>query len=157
MKKILILFSAVAFLVSCSAPKAVRDSKKVMKGEWVLNSVTHNESGTYKIVLYDDADLECFEGSTWRFIPNNNTGVYSIGSAGCAAGDRNFIFTIDQIDAASGYYDFLLKPTDSRGKSETNQGYRMRLAQLSENTMTWEQNLTLDGKPFKLNMNFTKI
>ena len=72
-------------------------------------------------------------------------------------GDRNFIFTIQEIDASTGYYDFLLKPTDERGKSETNQGFRMRLAQLSETNMTWQQNLTVDGKPFRLNLNFTKI
>lgn len=157
MKKVLILFSAVPFLISCATPQAVRDSKKVIKGEWVLNSVTHNETGTFKIVLLGDENLECFEGSSWRFIPNNNTGVYTIGSAGCRVGDRNFNFEIQQIDASTGYYDFMLKPTDARGRSETGQGFRMRLAHLSETNMTWEQNLTLDGKPFRLNMNFTKI
>lgn len=157
MKKILILFSAAALLISCATPQVVRDSKKVMKGEWVLNSVTHNESGIFKIVLLNDESLDCFEGSLWRFIPNNNTGVYTIDSADCVVGDRNFIFTIDEVDAASGYYDFLLKPTDERGKSETGQGFRMRLTQLSESSMTWQQNLTVDGEPFRLNLNFTKL
>lgn len=144
-------------MLSCATPQTVRDSKKVMKGEWVLNSVTHNESGTYAISLFSDVSSDCFEGSVWRFIPNNNTGIYTIEGAGCTVGERNFIFTIQEIDAASGYYDFLLKPTDERGKSETNQGFRVRLAQLSETTMTWEQTLQVDGKPFKLFMNFSKI
>lgn len=157
MKKYFILFSIASLLVFCGTPQTVKDSKKVMKGEWVLNSVTYDESGQYRITLLGDESKDCFEGSTWRFIPNNNTGVYTIGSAGCSVGDRNFIFTIQEIDASTGYYDFLLKPTDSRGKSETNQGFRMRLAQLSETTMTWQQNLTVDGKPFRLNLNFTKL
>lgn len=93
----------------------------------------------------------------WRFIPNNNTGVYTIGKAGCKVGDRHYIFTIQEIDDPTGYYDFLLKPTDARGRSQTNQGFRVRLAYLSETTMTWEQNLTVDNKPFKLGMNFTKL
>ncbi len=157
MKNLILLLTVSAFVFSCATPQTVRDSKKVMKGEWVLNSVTHNESGTYAISLFNDVSRDCFEGSVWRFIPNNNTGIYTIEGAGCTVGERNFIFTIQEIDAASGYYDFLLKPTDERGKSETNQGFRVRLAQLSETTMTWEQTLQVDGKPFKLFMNFSKI
>ncbi len=157
MKKTILLLTISALLFACASPKAVKDSKKIMKGEWVLNSVTYSESGEYRITLLGDESKDCFEGSTWRFIPNNNTGVYTIGSAGCSVGDRNFIFTIQEIDASTGYYDFLLKPTDERGKSETNQGFRMRLAQLSETNMSWQQNLTVDGKPFRLNLNFTKL
>lgn len=157
MKKYLALFILAGFFFSCATPKTVRDSQKIMKGEWVLNSVTYSESGEYRITLLGDESKDCFEGSTWRFIPNNNTGVYTIGSAGCSVGDRNFIFTIQEIDVQSGYYDFLLKPTDTRGRSENNQGSRLRLAQLSDTNMTWQQNLTVDGKPFRLNMNFTKL
>lgn len=157
MKKYLALFILAGFFLSCATPKTVRDSQKIMKGEWVLNSVTYSESGEYRITLLGDESKDCFEGSTWRFIPNNNTGVYTIGSAGCSVGDRNFIFTIQEIDVQSGYYDFLLKPTDTRGRSENNQGSRLRLAQLSDTNMTWQQNLTVDGKPFRLNMNFTKL
>ncbi len=156
MKKIFVLFIATALLLACATPQAIRDSEKVIKGEWVLNSITHNESGSYAINLFNDTNKDCFEGSTWKFIPNNNTGTYTINGAGCPVGERYFIFTIQEVDATSGYYDFLLKPTDERGKSETNQGFRTRLAHISESNMTWEQNLTFEGKPFKLIMNFTK-
>jgi len=157
MKNLFFLF-AIAFLAfSCATPQAVRESKSVMKGEWVLNSITYSESGNFNITIFSDASKDCFQGSSWRFIPNNNTGIYTIGSAGCTVGDRHFIFTIQEIDAATGYYDFLLKPTDERGRSETNQGFRVRLAYLTDTMMTWQQNLTVDGKPFTLNMNFTKI
>ncbi len=157
MKKIILLLTTLLLIISCAAPKTVRDSKKVMKGEWLLQSITYSESGNYNITLLNDASKDCFEGSSWRFIPNNNTGIYTIGSAGCTVGDRNFIFTIQEVDASTGYYDFLLKPTDAKGKSETNQGFRMRLAQLSDETMMWQQNLTVDGKPFRLFINFTKL
>jgi len=157
MKNLLYLFVFSFIIASCATPQAVRESKAVIKGEWTLSSVTYSESGNYNITIFNDASKDCFEGSSWRFIPNNNTGVYTIGSAGCTVGDRHFIFTIQEIDASTGYYDFLLKPTDERGRSETNQGFRVRLAYLSDAMMTWQQNLTVDGKPFTLNMNFTKI
>lgn len=157
MKKIIYLLTLSILVISCASPQAVRDSKKVIKGEWLLSSITYSESGNFNVTIFSDDSKDCFEGSSWRFIPNNNTGVYTIGSAGCKVGDRHFIFTIQQIDAATGYYDFLLKPTDERGRSETNHGFRVRLAYLSDNMMTWQQNLTVDGKPFTITMNFSKL
>ncbi|MBA3985041.1 MAG: lipocalin family protein [Flavobacteriales bacterium] len=157
MKKVLILFSAVAFLAACATPQTVRDSKKVIKGEWAISSISYSESGSYSVTIFNDVSKDCFENSTWRFIPNNNTGKYTINSGGCNVGERNFIFTIDQVDASTGLYDFLLKPTDERGRSETNQGFRVRLAQLTDTSMRWEQNLTVDGKAFTIFMNFNKL
>ena len=56
-----------------------------------------------------------------------------------------------------GLYDFLLKPTNEKNKSETNQGYRVNLSQLSDTNMQWKQTVNLDGQPFVITMNFTKI
>ncbi|OIP52285.1 MAG: lipocalin [Flavobacteriaceae bacterium CG_4_8_14_3_um_filter_34_10] len=157
MKKLIVLFTVAAMLLACGTPKEVKDSKKIIKGEWTINSITYSESGSYSVTIFNDVSKDCFENSTWRFIPNNNTGKYTINSAGCSMGERNFIFTIDQVDASTGLYDFLLKPTDERGRSETNQGFRVRLAQLNDTNMVWEQNLTVDGKPFTIFMNFNKL
>jgi hypothetical protein len=107
--------------------------------------------------MFNDTSAECFEGTNWRFIPNNNTGNYNVDNADCPTGQRDFIFTIQEIDQSTGLYDFLLKPTNAKGKSDTNAGFRLRLAQLNENTMRWEQTVNLDGKPFKINLNFSKI
>lgn len=155
MKKLLLLLLAIG-LVSCGTSKTVRTSKKVIKGEWTLNSITYSEAGTYNVNLLNDASKVCFEGSSWQFIPNNNTGVYTINNASCATGARNFVFTIQEIDPETGLYDFLLKPTDEKHKSETNQGFRLRLKALSEVDMQWQQTVSVDGKPFTITMNFKK-
>ncbi|MDX1318459.1 MAG: lipocalin, partial [Xanthomarina gelatinilytica] len=99
----------------------------------------------------------CFEGSTWQFIPNNNTGVYTINDSSCELGERYFVFTIQEIDETTGLYDFLLKPTNKKGKSETNQGFRLRLNALSETNMQWQQTVSVNNKPFTIFMNFTKL
>ncbi|MGJ8666022.1 MAG: lipocalin family protein [Patiriisocius sp.] len=156
MKKLVMLIALGFAAISCGVPKTVIQSKKVIKGQWLLNSITYDQSGTYNMTVFNDTSKECFEGSLWRFIPNNNTGTYSIGGDTCPNGDRNFIFTIQEVDADSGYYDFLLKPTNEKGKSETNVGFRVRLTQLSESNMQWEQNVMVDGKPFAFKMNFSK-
>ncbi|MAP53829.1 lipocalin family protein [Altibacter sp.] len=157
MRKILVLavFAAVAF--ACGTPKTVQESRKVIKGYWSLDEISYNKSGTFNVTLFSDTSKECFEGSTWRFIPNNNTGVYTINNGNCPSGDRNFIFDIQEMDPSSGLYDFLLKPTNAKGKSENSIGFRVRLSQLNESSMKWEQTVTLDGAPFKIYMNFSKI
>ncbi|WP_298532495.1 lipocalin family protein [uncultured Algibacter sp.] len=156
MKKIVLLVFTLS-LMACGGSKGVRTSKKVMKGDWTLTNITFSEEGPYKLTLLNDENKECFEGSTWKFIPNNNTGTYSINGVGCSSGDRYFIFTIAEIDEATGLYDFLLKPTDAKGKSETNKGFRLKLASLSESDMQWQQTTSVDGKPFVITMNFSKI
>jgi len=155
MKHIILCLFMIS-LVSCGTSKTVRESKKVIKGEWLLDTIKYNQTGTFKVTLLNDASKECFEGSSWQFIPNNNSGVYTISNANCIDGDRPFIFTIDEVDPESGLYDFLLKPTDNKHKSETNHGFRLKLTQLSETNMQWQQAIDMDGTVFKINMNFTK-
>ena len=151
MKKIVfIMLSLVLF--SCGSTKRVLSKQKIIKGSWSLNEITYNQKGTYKVTLLNDVSKECFEGSTWNFIPNNNTGSYSINSANCATGERPFIFTIQEIDEVSGYFDFLLKPKNN----DANTGFRLELTQLTETTMQWQQLLTVNGKPFIISMNFIK-
>ncbi|MFV0540438.1 MAG: lipocalin family protein [Aestuariibaculum sp.] len=155
MKRILLLVLTIG-LVSCGTSKVVRDSKKVIKGNWALNNITYSESGTFNVSLLNDVSKECFEGSTWQFIPNNNTGTYTINGSDCAVGDRYFVFTIQEVDAATGLYSFLLKPTDAKHKSSTNQGFRLQLTALSDTDMQWQQTVNVEGKPFTITMNFIK-
>lgn len=155
MRKLTVLLALVFVATSCG-PKVVRESKKVIKGYWELNEITYSETGTFNITMLQDTSKECFEGSSWRFIPNNNTGVYSITDSNCPTGDRNFIFTIQQIDPETGLYDFLLKPTDAKNKSVDNRGFRFKLTRLTGSNMSWEQTVSLEGSPFTIYMNFSK-
>ena len=155
MKNLLVLLLTIS-LVSCGTPKTVRASKKVIKGEWTLNKISYSSVGTFNISLLNDESKECFEGSAWQFIPNNNTGTYTINGADCSTGMRHFVFIIKEIDEQTGLYNFMLKPTDKKGNSETNQGIRFKLIELTETTMQWQQTITKDGKPFIININFTK-
>jgi len=158
MKKIIVFVLLASIVISCGTPKTVIQSKKVIKGNWSLEQITYSEPGTFDVTLLNDASKECFIGSTWRFIPNNNTGIYTINDGHCVpTGDRNFNFTIQEIDSNTGLYDFLLKPTNVKGKSEDNLGFRLQLTQLTETNMRWEQTISVEGKPFIIYMNFNKI
>jgi len=156
MKRIILLIFAIS-LVGCGSSKTVRDSKTAIKGSWTLNSIIYDKAGKYNVTLLNDTSKDCFEGSTWQFVPNNNTGTYTINESSCSTGIRYFVFTIDEKNAESGLYDFLLKPTNENYKSDTNQGFRLNLKSLSDTTMQWQQTIIVDGEPFIINMNFTKL
>src|SRR5690606_21670103 len=127
MKKIILLALIAVTAFACGTPKTVQESRKVLKGYWTLDNISYDSAGTFNVTVFNDTSAECFEGSTWRFIPNNNTGNYNVDDPNCPTGQRDFIFTIQEIDPTTGLYDFLLKPTNAKGKSETNVGFRLRL------------------------------
>ena len=156
MKKLALSIGIILMILSCGTSKTVRDSKKVIKGEWTLSSITYSTAGKYNVTLLNDTSKDCFEGSTWQFIPNNNTGTYTINETSCSTGPRNFVFTIQEVNKETGLYDFLLKPTNEKQKSETNQGFRLSLISLTDTIMQWQQTVSVDGKPFIITMNFNK-
>lgn len=157
MNKTIILFALTIIISACATTKTERAYKKVINGNWTLNTITYNEEGTYNIILWEDATKDCFEGSTWQFVSNNNTGIYNIYDSNCTTGDRYFVFTIQEIDKETGLYDLLLKPTNEKHKSETKKGFRLKLSALTENIMQWQQTVIVEGKPFIISINFNKL
>ncbi|WP_372919848.1 lipocalin family protein [Salegentibacter sp.] len=159
MKKLLVLVSITLLLVTaCGPSKTAREARKTFNGDWTLTSVTYpNSSGEFNVTLLNDASAECFEGSTWDFVSNNNHGTYRVQGINCDGGERNFMWSIDEENTPEGIYDFLLKPTDENYKSTTgDQGFRLNLRSLSDTQMVWEQTVSLDGSPFVIRMNFSK-
>lgn len=166
MKRLLLLATISLLLGSCASSTVsgtkvkstygTRTANKAIKGDWVLNSISYDQSGKFDVTLFSDTSKECFEGSTWKFVPNNFRGTYTINAPGCSGGDRHFIFVVQEIDKTTGYYDFLLKPTNEKYKSETNAGVRLNLSYLSDTEMEWKQTVRVDGKPFVITMKFGK-
>lgn len=151
MKKTLLLMLSI-LLFSCGASKNVRTQQKIIEGSWQLTSIDYSKTGDYNVTLFNDATTACLIGSSWDFVPNNNTGTYTISKPNCKEGTRDFVFVIEEINENTGYFDFLLKPKNN----ENNIGFRLNLNQLTENTMVWQQSLMVNGSPFLINMNFTK-
>ncbi|PQV49430.1 lipocalin-like protein [Jejuia pallidilutea] len=151
------MLAFVSLLMACGSSKVIRQAENTLKGNWSLESVTYDRAGTYDITLLGDTSKACFQSSRWQFIPNDYKGNYSIINATCNTGNRYFKFDIQEVDATTGLYDFLLKPTNDKYKSDTNKGFRLKLTQLSDTNMQWQQSVSVEGKPFVINMNFTKL
>lgn len=152
-----LLIMLVTLLASCGASKTVKESRKTLKGNWTLNDVTYDRPGTYKVNLFNDASEECMEGSTWRFIPNNNFGNYTLSGSGCDTEIRYFVWGVEETGGDMMNYDILVKPTDSKMKSATNAGFRVNLAYLAEDQLQMSQTVNVDGEPFRITMTFAKI
>jgi hypothetical protein len=151
MKRIITLIF-IASLLSCAASKDTTSKKQIIEGDWVLNKISYSKTSDYDVTTFNDTTKECLEGSTWNFMPTNNSGVYWLNGFKCTASDRNFIFEVQEINKTSGYYDFLLKPKNN----QSDVGFRIELSELSESTMKWQQNLAVNGTPFTINMSFKK-
>ncbi len=154
--KSIILVVFIATLASCGPSQVVKQSKKTLKGTWTLNEVSYDRQGTFNINLFNDASQECMEGSTWRFIPNNNFGNYELSGVGCDIEKRYFVWSIPDNEGDDMNYNILVKPTDAKMKSETNAGFRVALSYLSEDQLQMSQTVSVEGKPFNITMNFTK-
>ncbi|WP_417888001.1 lipocalin family protein [Zunongwangia sp.] len=160
MKKFLSLTVLVLVLVSCGGTsKVAKQARKTFDGNWTLTSVTYPQNtGTFNVTLFNDAAASCLEGSTWDFVSNNNRGTYDVSGSNCTSGTRHFIWSIDEENTPQGVYDFLLKPVNEKYKSTNgNQGFRLNLSSLTQNSMVWEQTVTLEGSPFVIRMTFSKL
>jgi hypothetical protein len=159
MKKFLILFSIAAIIASCGPGKVAKEARKTFDGNWTLTGITYpNNIGNFDVTLFNEATASCFRNSTWDFVSNNNKGTYTVNGSGCEGDTNYFIWSIDDENTPSGVYDFLLKPTNDNYKSTTgNQGFRLNLKSLTDTNMVWEQTVSLEGSPFTIRMNFSKL
>lgn len=151
MKKLIIAFIPLLFLMSCGSKKEIQTTEKSFKGSWVVSDITFDGFRKYEVNLLRDADSECFKISSWDFVSNNNRGNYNINNDLCQTGERKFIWVYDE--SAS---KVTIKPTDDNYKSENNVGFAFQILSVTENTMTWTQTLQIDGGPVVMKINFTK-
>ena len=152
----LILSVLTLFIASCGSKNAVKQAERTVRGTWSVQSVTYDGVEDAETILFQDVSTDCFEGSEWYFVANNNRGTYTINDINCSTGERKFIWTVpgnDQIIEG----EILLKITGDNYKSETNAGYSLQVSNLSENVMTWTMPATIYGKSINVNMNFIKI
>src|SRR5690554_7449130 len=79
MKKVLALGVLSLAMFSCKTATSTKNDVATqikLKGEWTLVDV--NYSAGYKVTSFDVADANCFEGSQWKLIPNNNSGTVTL-------------------------------------------------------------------------------
>lgn len=152
------LLLMVSLLAACSVSKQGRTMKKSINGEWTLQTVnTEGINTQFAAKVFNEADLNCFLGSSWRFNSNNSSGSYSLvgGTKGCSTMQRNIRWSIYEQTGVSKEFQFK-RLDDKLNPMDDNNGFRLGITMLEGNTMQLKSAITFEGKPGNIVYNFVK-
>jgi hypothetical protein len=145
MKKI-ILISLLAVLISSCKSKSATDTKLdsktqvAMKGNWTVTSVTYPNSSMMKVNSFELADSQCFVGSKWKFVSNNNKGNFSLNSPKCTAYSTPITWFVNNEG------QFILKILDESKARKVKDGYVLKVANLTGNSFQLIDQIDVVGK-----------
>jgi hypothetical protein len=155
MKKVLLTgMIGTLFAVSCSSANQAQNARAdfmKLKGSWEISSVDYDKQ--YKIKPFDEgADAQCFVGSQWNLVPNNNTGSYALAGGGdCPTVTRAIKFDVSKEK------EFSFKVIDAGVKAKNvTAGYVLDFQNQTPTSFTLVQNVPFEGKILKVYYNFTK-
>ncbi len=135
MKKIFILCLLTIFVVSCK-PTIDTKSQVGLKGNWKITNVSYPGSEYFKATSFQIADSKCFIGNTWSFVSNNNKGTMALTQ--CTDFQSDIVWSITPEK------EFTLKFIGEDAKArKVTQGYRMRVANQSENSFQLIDKITV--------------
>ena len=161
MKKANLIFNLliiIYLLASCATSKEARTYKKTIDGNWQLQTVvTEGIMGKVKVQLFNEAEFNCFVGSSWSFNQNNSLGTYDISKNGneCVAVKRNIRWTIYEAKGEPKLLQFK-RLDDKLNAMDDGDGYRFSIVQLDNNNMQLRSNITFENKPASLIYNFVR-
>ncbi len=151
------IFALSILFVSCGPSYLANKIEKNFKGDWNLENIEFpNSSGFFDVELYNVADVNCFEGSMWKFVSNNNTGEFSLLNDSCTDETQKFTWYLDPQTAENTFPEILFKVTTGEKARRVNKGTRIRVIALDDNQMIWEQVANFNGNEIKMQMTFFK-
>ena len=146
MKKIFLLFATAVLLFACKTSsitetKLDRSSQVGMKGNWTIVSVTYPGSEYIKVNSFEIADSKCFEGSSWKFISNNNKGEMALTNVNCPAFSSPITWYVNNEGK------FVLKILDADVKAKkVRSGYILDVANQTELSFQLVDKINVGGK-----------
>lgn len=149
MKKLLSLCVLLLVLVSCGSID--HKSQTGLKGDWTITSVTYPGSDYIKVTSFDVADSQCFVGSSWNFVANNNKGTMSVAKAGCPSFSSPIVWTVTKTG------DFTLKITEGEKAKRVSEGYFLKMQNQTESSFQLVDNVTVGGKTVAVTYTFSKL
>ncbi|QBZ99137.1 lipocalin family protein [Flavobacterium sangjuense] len=133
MKKIILISVLSVLILSCKSKSATEtklDSKTqvAMKGNWTITSVTYPNSSMIKVNSFELADSQCFVGSKWKFVSNNNKGNFSLNSPKCTSYSTPITWFVNKDG------QFILKILDESKARKVKDGYVLKVANITDNS-----------------------
>jgi len=157
MKKIIAMMSIAILMLSCkttsvTSTKLDRTSQVEIKGNWVISAVTFGGSEYFKVNSFQLADSQCFVGSTWKFISNNNKGEMALTKTDCPAFSSPIIWFVNKEG------QFVMKILDAGEKAKkVRDGYVLNIAKQTPTSFQLTENINVGGKLTEIVYQFQKI
>jgi hypothetical protein len=157
MKKLFLLSALTIFFVSCKSKSVTNtavDNKteRLMKGDWVISSVTYPGSDYIKVQSFNLADSKCFEGSNWKLISNNNKGEMTFTKSDCISFSSPISWFVNKEG------QFVLKVLNAGDKAKkVRDGYILNVANQKENSFQLVDKINVGGKMTDVLYQFEKL
>lgn len=144
MKKVILLCLLSVLILSCKSKSATstkvdNKTERVVKGDWVISSVSYPGSDVIKVTSFDLADSKCFIGSAWKFVSNNNRGTLALKNPSCTGYSAPIAWFINKEG------QFVLKILDEAKAKKVKEGYVLRVANLTENSFQLIDKINVGG------------
>ncbi len=141
------------FLAACSSSTSVsRSTQGDIKGNWVISKVSYPGSDVIKVTSFKTADSKCFEGSTWKFISNNNKGNVEITKGGCESFSSPIVWSITKDNT------FTLKIVEAGTKAKrVTEGFNLKYQAQSETSFQLVDKINVGGKITDVVYQFEKV
>lgn len=155
MKKISLLILLSVFIFGCKSKSATNTklnnkAEAAIKGNWILINVTYPGSEYIKVVSFDIADSNCFFGSDWKFISNNNKGNILLNSSNCT----NFSSPITWFINRDG--QFVMKIINETKAKKVETGYVLTVANVANNSFQLLDYTVIAGKNIQVTYQFQR-
>ena len=157
MKKLILLFVLAIAASSCKTPAPAastnvdRKSQVAMKGNWTIASVTYAGSDVFKVTSFDIADAKCFEGSTWKFVSNNDSGEMALTQANCPTFSSAIKWYVNKDG------QFVLKfLAEGLKAKKMQQGYILKVVEQTQESFKLYDNINIGGKMTNVIYHFKK-
>ncbi|MDP3353169.1 MAG: lipocalin family protein [Flavobacteriaceae bacterium] len=153
MKKIIFLGVLILLFVGCKSKQATQLDNKTeaaIKGNWTITSVTFPGSEFIKVTSFELANSNCFVGSTWKFVSNNNKGEMVLNATGCPSFSSPITWFINKEG------NFVMKILNNDKAKKIQEGYVLKVANLIENSFQLIDNINVGGQWKELTYQFIK-
>lgn len=151
MKKIATVALMALFVVSCK-PTMDTKSQVGLKGNWTLTKVDHIGGEFVKVNSFNIADSKCFEGSQWKFVSNNNTGVISLnGGSDCPLFESAIKWTI----SPAGDFNFKFVDEGVKAKYVTT-GYSLKVSNQTQDSFQLVDKIYSGGQSYNVIYQFQR-
>jgi hypothetical protein len=157
MKKVIIICAIAVLMFACKSQSVTntsidRKAQIALKGNWEISSVTYPGSQYIKVNTFQLADSECFVGSTWKFVSNNNKGEMALTKANCAAFSSPITWFVNENGK------FILKVLAAGEKAKkVRDGYILELANQTESSFQLVDKIDVGGNMTDVVYQFQRI